>query len=96
MEMTPLKDALPIRIYMTVEERMWMERIEKYPLWYRYAPERIKQCDALDYIYFSHINSLPKTFTKLFSKKIPKPDKRTRNEKGQEKHEARKCESCGR
>lgn len=89
MEIKHSKFSFPIKFYMTDEERMWLERIAKHSLWYRYAPEHIKQCDVLDY-YLLDIN-----YTNLFSKKPPYKDKRTRNEIGQEKHEARKWSECG-
>ncbi len=80
-----------IPIHMTPEERLWVERIQRNRLWTRYIPPHLESALAnnilLDYVYQY----------KMFDKasKIDKPDQRTRNEKGEAKHKARKCKECG-
>jgi hypothetical protein len=86
------ENSMEILIHMTPEERLWVERIQRNRLWTRYIPPHLKDALAnnilLDDIYQYKI--LDKALN------IDKTDKRTRNDKGQEKHESRRCSECGR
>jgi hypothetical protein len=79
---------------VTEEEKLWIERIERNRLWCRYVPEHVKQNDLIWDIIECAPLRLEEMFRNFGYDKDFK-DKRTRNEKGQEKHESRKCEHCG-
>lgn len=92
MEIECSEYSLGGKTNLTEEEKLWIERIERYPLWYRYMPKHVQKNELVWDYYAGHWN-FSGMYEKLFGKN--KSDKRTRNEIGQEKHESRKCSECG-
>ncbi len=86
-------DSVGSLVLITPEEKLWMERIERYPLWYRYAPKYIQQSSQVraSYIGDWERRILEKELSHFVGEHGDLRDKRTRNEIGQEKHESRKC-----
>lgn len=90
---------------LTDDEQLWMDRIGKNALWLRYAPEYIKSNGVLQmWLMCKAQNSMVNAMSGIMAihqpgEKLPQSfyyGKSTRNERGEEKHESRRCEGCGR
>ena len=51
------------------EEKVWLEKINRYPLWYRYAPKNIKDNDLILFAYEMSIRLKSCTYSLIYGKK---------------------------